>query len=89
MTGGFVLVGSPQSFFGDDVASQCAGCGATLYRRPHGPACARVLCLACARRECAGQPIEVLVTAQTIVEVRAALEAMTSSEARLLLMGNN
>lgn len=85
-----VLVAGPESYFVDDVECACTTCGARLYRRPHAPATKRVLCLRCAAEDMRGKPLELLATAATIAEVRAALAAMTSPEVRRqLLAGSN
>lgn len=85
-----VLVAGPESYFVDDIQCACVTCSARLYRRPHAPAAARVLCMRCASEDLRGRPVEVLATAATIAEVRAALDAMTSPEVRRqLLSGSN
>lgn len=85
-----VLVAGPESYFPDDIPCACTTCGARLYRRPHAPATARVVCLRCVGQDLRGKPLEVMVTAATIAEVRSALAAMASPEVRRqLLAGSN
>ena len=38
----------PPYYFGDDVHTTCASCGAAIIHRPHAPASAKKLCVDCA-----------------------------------------
>lgn len=43
-----VLVGSPESFYADDVTSTCQACGIVVFFRPHNaPHSAHVVCVGC------------------------------------------
>lgn len=85
-----VLVAGAESYFVDDIPCSCVTCGVRLYRRPHAPATARVLCLRCAAEDLKGKPVEVLATAATIAEVRQVLAVMSSADVRRqILAGSN
>jgi len=47
MSDDLVLVCSTVGFFRDDVHGECADCGGDIVWRPHTPADARRICIAC------------------------------------------
>ena len=69
---GQVVVCGPDSYFPDDVRTFCADCLEPIVHRPHAPASAKKICMACAHKlfQTDDKPV-VLATEQTLKEVKA------------------
>jgi|GEM_PF-4888012 len=76
----FIVCG-PQSFFIDDIKTNCIDCESEVFHRPHAPKGSHI-CLPCAIKRSLVDPqfarTEVKVTKETIKEIKEELEMRKS-----------
>ena len=66
-----VLICGPVANFLDDVRARCATCGAPCYHRPHVPPGLEIRCVDCFARLYDPETQELVITPETIHELRA------------------
>jgi len=80
-----VVVCGPTSYFGDDVKTKCALCGAEVFHRPHVPDGKRVCCACVVKEMGSGTQWAIAITAEA---ARAAIEYLRAERANRTEAGN-